>query len=119
MRNLTGKGKYIVKAENHPHTNISKPVIMRGGGRVQMENTGNKFTIKRPTIHLKQSCIYIYIYRLLYQNSMVTANQKSTINTHTDNKKQSKHNTKESHQTTGEQKKKGRKTIDNQQIKNN
>ena len=31
---------------------------------------------------------------------MVTANQKSTIDMHTNKKKQSKHNTKDSHQTT-------------------
>ena len=40
---------------------------------------------------------------------MVTANQKSTIDTHTKKKKESKHNTKVSHQTTREQKRKVRK----------
>ena len=39
---------------------------------------------------------------------MVTANQKSTIDTHTNKKKQSKHNTKDSNQTTREGKKKDR-----------
>ena len=30
MGKLIGKGKYTVKVENHPHTNmISKPAIMR------------------------------------------------------------------------------------------
>ena len=33
---------------------------------------------------------------------MVTANQKSPINTHTNKKKQSQHNAKDSHQTTRE-----------------
>ena len=33
---------------------------------------------------------------------MRTANQKSTVDTHTKRKKQSKHNTKDSHQTTEE-----------------
>ena len=33
---------------------------------------------------------------------MGTANQKSTVDTHTKRKKQSKHNTKDSHQTTEE-----------------
>ena len=42
----------------------------------------------------------LYIYGLLYQNLMATANQKSTIDTHTKKKKQSKHNTKECHQIT-------------------
>ena len=42
----------------------------------------------------------LYIYRLLYQNLRVTANQKSTIDTHTNKKNQLKYNTKDSHQTT-------------------
>ena len=40
------------------------------------------------------------MYRLLYQNLMVTANRKSTIDTHTKKKKESKHNTEVSHQIT-------------------
>ena len=52
----------------------------------------------------------LQIYRLLYQNIMVTTNQKSTIDTHTNKKKQSKHNTKDSHQATREQKKGRKKT---------
>ena len=40
---------------------------------------------------------------------MGTAKQKTTIDTHTKKKKQSKHNTKDSHQITREQKRKGRK----------
>ena len=42
----------------------------------------------------------LFIYKLLYQNLMVTANQKSTIDTHTKIKKDSKHNTKINHQIT-------------------
>ena len=38
-----------------------------------------------------------YIYRLLYQNFRITANQKSTIETQT-KKNQLKYNTKDSHQ---------------------
>ena len=38
--------------------------------------------------------VYMYIYRLLYKNLMVTAHQKSTINIHTEKKKESKHNAK-------------------------
>ena len=41
-----------------------------------------------------------YIYRLLYQNFRITANQKSTIDTQTNKKNQLKYNTKASHQTT-------------------
>ena len=54
----------------------------------------------------------------LYQN-LFTANQKSTIDTHTNKKKQLKHNTKDCHQTTrGENKrrreeKRATKTIQN------
>ena len=42
----------------------------------------------------------LYTNRRLYQNFRVTANQKSTIDTHTNKKKQHKYNTKDSHQTT-------------------
>ena len=40
---------------------------------------------------------------------MVTANQKSVIDIHTKEKKESKHNTKDNHQITREQKRKGEK----------
>ena len=42
----------------------------------------------------------LYVFRLLYQNFRVTANQKSTIDTKTNKKNQLKYNTKDSHQTT-------------------
>ena len=52
-----------------------------------------------------------YMYRELYKNLMITANQKSIIAIHTKKKKESKHNT-DSHQITREQKKKeGRKDL--------
>lgn len=45
MEKLTGKGKYTVKAGNHPHRNIiSKPEIVR---RAQIQNIRNAFDIKR------------------------------------------------------------------------
>ena len=47
----------------------------------------------------------LYTYKLLYQNFMVTANQKSTIDTHRNKKKQSIHNSKDSYQTTREENK--------------
>ena len=50
----------------------------------------------------------LYIYRLLYQNLMGTTNQKSTIDTHTKKKKQTKHSTKDRHQIIREENKKGR-----------
>ena len=39
---------------------------------------------------------------------MVTANQKSIIYTHTKKKKESKHNTEDSHQITREENKRGK-----------
>ena len=54
-----------------------------------------------------------YIYRLLYQNFRVTANQNSTIDTQANKKNQLKYNAKNSHQTTGENKKGKRKNIKN------
>ena len=47
------------------------------------------------------------IKRLLYQNLTETTNQKSTVDTHTQKKNKSKHNSKDSHQITREQKRKG------------
>ena len=69
MEKLTGKGKYAVNIGNHPHTNmISKPAIMRRG----------EYECMILEMHLKlkdqQLRIIFYIYRLLYQNLMVTAN---------------------------------------------
>ena len=47
MTRLTRKGIHIVKVGNHPHTNmLPKSEIMR---RVQMQDTGDSFVIKRPT----------------------------------------------------------------------
>ena len=57
-------------------------------------------------------CVYVYVcvcvYTYFYQNLMGSANQKATIATHTQKKKQPKHNTKDGHQTTREENKKGR-----------
>ena len=50
--------------------------------------------------------MYIYIHRIIYQNVIVNANQKLAVNTHMNKKKQSKHYSKDSHQTTREGKKK-------------
>ena len=55
MGKLTSKGKDTVKVGNHPHTNISKPTIVRRG--VQMQDIGN-YEIS----NLKQSCMYVYTY---------------------------------------------------------
>ena len=45
MGKLTHKGKRTAKVGNHPHTNISKPATVR---RVQMQDIGNAFEMKRP-----------------------------------------------------------------------
>ena len=42
---FTSKGKQSAKVGNHPHTNISKPATVR---RVQMQDIGNAFEMKRP-----------------------------------------------------------------------
>ena len=53
-------------------------------------------------------CIYVCVYRLLYQNLMVTANKKSIICIHTKKKKKSKPNTKDSYQITRGETKRGK-----------
>ena len=92
MRRLTGKGKYIIKVGNHPYTNmIPKPALVRRGG----------YKCRILEMHLQltdqQLKTIVYVYRFLHQNLMVTTNQKSTIYTHINKKKQFKHNTKDSH----------------------
>ena len=100
MRRLTSKSKHIVKVRDHPHTNmISKPATVRRGGYKGM-------TLE---MHLQlkgqQLKTILCTYRLLYQNLMVTANPKPAIDTHTNKKKQSIHNSKDSYQTTREENK--------------
>ena len=65
---------------------------------------GIAFEIKRPATKTS-----LYMYRLFYLNPMGNANQTTTIDKHTQKKKQPKHNTKDGHQTTREQKKEGKK----------
>ena len=99
----TGKGKPTVKVGHLPHTNmISNPAVMRR----------RKYKCRILKMHLRlrdeQLKTILYIYRLLHENITVTTNQKSTIDIHTKKKKESKHNTKDSHQITREGNKKGR-----------
>lgn len=49
------------------------------------------------------------MYRLLYENLMVTAKQKSTIDAHIKRKKESNHNSEVNHQIIRIQNRKGRK----------
>ena len=75
---------------------------------------GKEYKSRIFEMHLKlkdqqlKTIMYISMYRLLYQNLVVTANQKSIIDIHTKKKNESKHNTKDSHQITREQNKRGR-----------
>ena len=80
------------KLGNHPHTNMSKPAVVK---KTQMQDIGNVFEIKRET---KQPSMYN---RLLYQNVMGIANQKN-YNRHAKKKKHPKRNTNDSHQVTKE-----------------
>ena len=80
MEKLTYKGKHTVK-ERNTHTNvIPKPSIMRRG----------VYKCRILEMHLKlrdhQLTTILYLHRQLYQNLMVTANQKSTIDKHTNTK---------------------------------
>ena len=105
MIRLTSKDIHIVKLGNHPHGNmLPKPEIMRTGGY--------KCRILKTYLQLRdqqlKTIMYIYIYRLLYQNFVVTANPKSTIGSHTNKKKQPKHDTKDSQKTTREENKRGK-----------
>ena len=78
MKKLTSKGKHTVKVGNHLHTNMIIKTSNYEKRRVQMQDTGNAFKLED-----QQLKTILFIYRLLYQNLMVTTNQKSTIDTHT------------------------------------
>ena len=85
---------------------MSKPVIVRG--------EENKCKVVKMHLKLRdqqlKTITYTYIHMhthvhiLLYRNLMVTTNQKSIIDTHTKKRKESKHNIKDSHQITREDK---------------
>ena len=67
--------------------------------RAQMQGTGNAYAIKRPATEN-----HLFIYRLLFQNLMVTANKK-IYNRYTEKKKETKHSTNVSYQITTEENK--------------
>ena len=95
MTRLTNKGIYTVKIQNHPHTIMPpKSEIVRRGG----------YKCRTLAMHLQlrdqQLKTISYISIGSYQNFRVPANQKSTIDTQTDKKKnQLKYNPKDSPQT--------------------
>ena len=78
---------------------ISKTLIVNGG----------EYKCRVFKMHLRlrdqQLKTITYVYRLLYKNLMVTANEKSIIDTHTEKKKESKHNTAGNHYITREENK--------------
>jgi len=71
---------------------------------IKTSNHEKKSVREKRRMHLKlrdqQLQAILYIYRQLYQNLIVSQTQKSTRDTYTSKKNQSKHNTKDSHQTT-------------------
>ena len=70
---LPVKAKHMVKVGNHSHTNmIPKLATVR---RVQMQEQELNFKLRD-----QQFQTILYIYRLLYQNTMRTSNQNTTIN---------------------------------------
>ena len=76
MIRLTGKGIYIIKVGTHLHINmLPNPEIMR--------RAGYKCRIQEMHLKLRDQKLktILYIYKLLYLNFMVTANQKFTIHT--------------------------------------
>ena len=68
MEKFTGKGKHTLQVGNHPHTNISRLAIVTRGD--------HKYRILEMHLKLKDQQLktILFIYRLLYQNLMVTAN---------------------------------------------
>ena len=84
MGKLTDEGKHTVKVGNDLHTNMTS-TVRRGEYKCRIL----EMHLKLKNQQLKTS---LFIYRLLYQNFKVTANQKLTIDKHK-RKKESKHNT--------------------------
>ena len=48
MRRLAGKGKNTLKRKNHPNTNTITKTSNHDKMKVQMQDPGNAFAIKRP-----------------------------------------------------------------------
>ena len=104
MTKLTSKGMYTVKIQNHPRTIVPpKSELMRRDG----------YKCRTLEMHLQlreqQIKTISYTYSLLHQNFRITANQKSTMDTHTNKKNQLKYNAKDSHQTRRGENKRRRK----------
>ena len=85
MRKIISKGNHKVKVGNHLHTNMtSKPAIVRRG---EYKCMILEMHWKLKDRQLKTIlCVCGGIYILLDQNLMVTANQKFTMDTHTQKK---------------------------------
>uniref|UniRef100_A0A4X1SZP2 L1 transposable element RRM domain-containing protein n=1 Tax=Sus scrofa TaxID=9823 RepID=A0A4X1SZP2_PIG len=104
MTRLTSQGIHTVKIQNHPRTiRPPKSDILRRAA----------YKCRTLEMHLQlrdpQLKTISYRERLLYQNFRISANQTSTTDTQKNKKHQLKCNTKDSHQTTRGENKKGRK----------
>ena len=93
-----------MKSSTHKYDNKTSNCEKR---KVQIQDSGNAFAIKRPIFN-----------NLVYIQTPISKPQgnhkpKKIDNTHTNEKKQFKHNVKDSHQTTREQKKERKKTNKN------
>ena len=87
MTRLTSNGIHTVKVGNHSHKNmLPKSEVMR--------RLGYKCNTLKMHLQLRDQQFKTILNRLLYQNLRLTANQKSTIDTHTNKKKQCKYNIK-------------------------
>ena len=106
MGKLTSKEKHTVKVGNHTHTNmISKTAIVR---RAQMQDIGNEGTSNLLKTNLCVCVCVCVCIDCCIKTSWEQQTKKSTIDTHTKKKKESKHSTKASHQITREVNKKGK-----------
>ena len=91
--------------ENASHGTDSRMMVARNVRRGEHKCRILEMHMKFKDQQLKT---ILLIYRLLYQNLMITTNRKSTIDTRTKKKKKSKHDTKVSHQITRAENKRGR-----------
>ena len=105
MTRLMGKGIHSKGKKSSTHKYANK-IRNREKRRIQMQALTLEMHFQLRDQQLKT---ILHTYRLLHQNFRVTGNQKSTMDTRTNKKKQSKYNTKDSHQDIREQEKRGRK----------
>ena len=96
--NLTNKGIYTVKLVGQPLIKLVRKLKDKSIKLIQIHNSHIQF------IHTHK-----LIYMLLYMNLMITKNQNPIIDTYTQQRKEAKNNTKNSHRITRKESKKRRK----------